>query len=57
MIDFWLTANGATIFSQTSTGAITFEPLVIPSEVEESLAIVWPWFPQKYLEMSRLRST
>ena len=30
---------------------------VIPSEVEESLAIVWPCFDQKYLEMSPLRST
>jgi len=34
-------ANGATIFSRTSIGAITSEPLVIPSEVEESLTIVW----------------
>ena len=30
---------------------------VIPTEVEESLTVFWPWFDQKYLEMSRLRST
>jgi hypothetical protein len=30
---------------------------VIPSEVEESLTVVWPLFDQKYLEMSPLRST
>jgi hypothetical protein len=32
-------------------------PNVIPSEAEESLTIVWPWFAQKYPEMFRLRST
>jgi hypothetical protein len=31
--------NGATTFSRTSIGVITSEPLVIPSEVEESLTV------------------
>ena len=31
--------------------------LVIPSDVEESLEIVWPWFARKYLEMSPIRLT
>ena len=32
-----------------------FSGFVIPTEVEESLTVVWPWFDQKYLEMSPIR--
>ena len=36
---------------------VLFSGFVIPTEVEESLTVVWPLFDQKHLEMSRLRST
>jgi hypothetical protein len=34
---------------------LLYAEIVIPTEVEECLIAVWPWFDQKYLEMSPVR--